>query len=153
MAARRKKSPAPSKSPAPVPSKSPRSVSKSKSSSGAETPTAAEIKKTQLKAEAKSKRYAPVGLEFGGPWGAGFIIVISHVLLYYVWYIVNLNNGELVPRTTNWWQQLAAATTPSAEAAGLYFSILAVQTLFAYILPGLVLNGRADEAWPPPTYL
>ena len=85
----------------------------------------------------------------------GFIIIISHVLLYYVWYVVNLNGGELIPADGDWcgaWDKLVAATTPSADAARLYFCFLAVQFLFAFVIPGIDIKGRADENGTVLTY-
>ncbi len=92
------------------------------------------------------KKWAPI--EFGGPWGTGFIIVVSHVLLYWVWWIVNLNQGELMPRSGDWsveLRRLANATTPTFAAAWLYFCFLAVQFFFAFVMPGIDSKGRADE--------
>ena len=73
---------------------------------------------------------------------------VSHVLLYYVWWVVNLNNGELIPSKGDWlgaWDELVAKTAPTAAAARLYFTFLAVQFLFAFFMPGINIKGRADE--------
>jgi hypothetical protein len=96
-------------------------------------------------AAADVKKWAPI--EFGGPWGTGFIIVISHVLLYWVWWVVNINNGELFSEKTfsEELSRLASETAPTAAAAWLYFVFLAVQVVFAYVLPGIDSKGRADE--------
>lgn len=74
---------------------------------------------------------------------------VSHVLLYYVWWVVNLNGGELTPVAGSTWQSafddLVAKTTPTQAAARLYFCFLAVQFLFAFVMPGIDIKGRADE--------
>jgi hypothetical protein len=44
----------------------------------------------------QSQRQArPVAYEFGGPIGAFGIMVFSHVLLYYVYYVLHVNNGHM----------------------------------------------------------
>lgn len=74
---------------------------------------------------------------------------VSHVLLYYVWWVVNLNGGELTPVPgSNWqsaWNDLVEKTTPTEAAARLYFCFLAVQFFFAFVMPGIDIKGRADE--------
>ncbi|RYG46753.1 hypothetical protein EON67_09200, partial [archaeon] len=88
--------------------------------------------------------------EFGGPIGAAAIMIVSHVLLYYVYYVINLNGGALfIPRSladvTPVVQQLVDTCAPSWRIAAIYVGFLAVEAVFAVVMPGLDLNGRADE--------
>lgn len=95
--------------------------------------------------------------EFGGPVGAVSIFVVSHVLLYYVYFVLNHNGGAMfVPQT---WQEVAAAAStvaasaaPTWFAAQLYVGFIALQVLFALVMPGLVLKGVKDKEGKQLTY-
>lgn len=84
--------------------------------------------------------------------------VFSHVVLYYFYYCLVLNGGNvLLP--TSWAelsaavQQTAAATAPTWTAAALYFGYLALQLLFAFVMPGLEMVGRPDDTGRSLKYL
>ena len=98
----------------------------------------------------KTSRSAGHEIEFGGASGAAFIIVTSHVLLYYVYYCLMHNNGDLwMPRSLDELSEamtaVARSAAPSWTAAGLYFGFLGIEVILALVAPGLKLNGRPDE--------
>jgi delta24(24(1))-sterol reductase len=84
-------------------------------------------------------------LEFGGSLGAASIIVGSHALVYYLWLSLAQHRGALVGLTTlrspDTWHALRTGTAPTLSAALLYFGFLGVQWLFAWIMPGVTVEG------------
>ncbi|PIS00336.1 MAG: delta(24(24(1)))-sterol reductase [Chlamydiae bacterium CG10_big_fil_rev_8_21_14_0_10_35_9] len=88
--------------------------------------------------------------EFGGPIGAFFIIIFSHLLLYYLWISLTYYNGSLVypsslsdffpflHRMTNY---ILEGAHPTMYAAGIYLGLIAFQFLLAKILPGINVKG------------
>jgi Delta24(24(1))-sterol reductase len=91
-----------------------------------------------------------VDWEFGGPYGTLSIMIGSHILLYYVWYILLHNNCQMwLPRS---WDEIKAAISllsvscaPTYTAALYYLTFIGTEGLFAMFMPGLDLLGRPDE--------
>lgn len=145
------------KSPAPAAraaAKSPARSSKKAAAAAAPTPVAAPAPAPAAKKAAaaggKKARAAAVEYEFGGPVGAALIFVISHVLLYYVYFVLTENGGALwAPRS--WADVVGAARTvastaaPSWTAAYLYFGFLAFEAALAVFMPGFIVKSRPDE--------
>jgi delta24(24(1))-sterol reductase len=84
-------------------------------------------------------------LEFGGSLGAFAIIALSHLLVYYVWLSIAYHHGQVIGLgellSAQSWHDVAAGAAPTATAALLYFGFLAVQLLFAFIMPGVRVEG------------
>ena len=90
-------------------------------------------------------------MEFGGPWGAASIILLSHALLYYVHYVLHHNGGAIwapssLSDLSSALSAVAASAAPTPLAAAIYFGFLALEVVFAVTLPGVVLLGRPDAA-------
>lgn len=102
--------------------------------------------------------------EFGGPIGTSLIIIVSHVLLYYVYYVLHHHGGNLWlpsqitsgdasnPGLTEAIAKAWDDVQPTYEAAAWYFGFIGLQALFAYIMPGLTLQGRVDANGHTLTY-
>ncbi|KJE89756.1 hypothetical protein CAOG_01185 [Capsaspora owczarzaki ATCC 30864] len=88
--------------------------------------------------------------EFGGPVGCLSIMVVSHVILYYVYYALHFNGGNMYAPTSladvgHAASQLVQATTPTAATLAFYVAFVVVEGVFACVLPGLDLLGRPDD--------
>lgn len=95
----RSRSRSPSRSPTRSPSRSQltngtNKAVKSNSSSQAEKPHSTKAKKTTV--SDALKRIENTTYEFGGPLGCLFTMVFSHFLLYYVYYCLNENHGNVI---------------------------------------------------------
>jgi delta24(24(1))-sterol reductase len=84
-------------------------------------------------------------LEFGGPLGVTAILVLSHLLVYYLWLSIAHFHGGIVPLSQLFsaatWHQLAGGAAPTLHAALLYFGFLALQLVLAWIMPGVTVEG------------
>ena len=99
------------------------------------------------KSRQRSSKRRAEEYEFGGPLGASLIFVVSHILLYYVYFVLNHNGGAMfVPKS--WDEVVSAASTVAASAAPtwfaakLYLGFVALQAVLALYMPGLVLKVR-----------
>src|SRR5260370_6781669 len=88
--------------------------------------------------------------EFGGPIGAAAIMVISGLLIYYLWVSLTYHHGALVhpasyadvwPFAQRMWGHIVAGASPTWHAASIYFGFLGFQLLLAYVMPGLWIKG------------
>jgi delta24(24(1))-sterol reductase len=88
--------------------------------------------------------------EFGGRVGALSLMIFSHFILYYMFYCVNLNNGNLFFPTTitevsKAFELLYENCMPNLTSILIYFLFLIVEAVFAVVLPGLELLGRPGD--------
>jgi len=77
-------------------------------------------------------------------------MVISHLLLYYVMYVLLFNGGSMFLPSSfaelrGAFDTMLVAAWPTWRAAGLYLAIVVCQVLFAFVMPGLRLQGRPNE--------
>jgi delta24(24(1))-sterol reductase len=88
--------------------------------------------------------------EFGGPIGVAAIMVVSHLLLYYLWLSITHHHGALVrpgssadlgPFLHQLWSHLVEDAAPSWHAAFIYFGFLGFELLLAYTMPGIWVTG------------
>jgi len=70
----------------------------------------------------------------------------SHFVLYGMYYTIVIKKGALAVPTAEDWATFLDKCTPTWEAAGLYFAFIFTETIFAYTLPGLEMEGRPDES-------
>jgi hypothetical protein len=145
------------KSPAPAartksPARSTKKAAPAVAAAPAPVAAAAPVAKKAAAGGKKSASVRPssVEYEFGGPVGAALIFVISHVLLYYVYFVLTENGGALwAPRS--WADVVGAARTvastaaPTWTAAYLYFGFLAFEAALAVFMPGFIVKSRPDE--------
>ena len=89
-------------------------------------------------------------LEFGGPRGTFAIMIISHVLLYYLWIAIAYYKGhapvpesfaDVGPYFGRLWGHIVAGATPTWRAAAIYFGFLGFQLGCAYVMPGVKVKG------------
>lgn len=91
--------------------------------------------------------------EFGGWLGSIVIMLGSHFIMYYVYVVIHNWDGEMLypyhPRLGGESFLLAlkrhvlAGCIPSFNAFAIYIGFLAIQWLFAVIMPGPVAHGKA----------
>jgi Delta24(24(1))-sterol reductase len=80
--------------------------------------------------------------EFGGPLGAFFIIVFSHILIYYLWVSLTFFQGALfLPTSFREIGFYLAKAAPTVFAAEVFLGFIAIQFLLAYFLPGIKVKG------------
>src|SRR5262249_55764219 len=88
--------------------------------------------------------------EFGGPIGVAAIMVVSHVLIYYLWISITYHQGALVrpasladlwPFAQRMWAHIVEGAWPTWRAAAIYFGFLGFETLLAYSMPGPWIKG------------
>ncbi len=88
--------------------------------------------------------------EFGGNVGVIFIMIASHLTLYYMWLCWRFNGGALLyPHGlasvgaffATQWQHIAAHAAPTWLAFYIYSGFLLLQALLAMFLPGLKIKG------------
>lgn len=89
-------------------------------------------------------------IEFGGRSGVISLILFSHFILYYMYYCINLNDGNIFIPTCmsdihHALDTLIKDVTPTLASVLIYFSFLGLEALFAVYLPGLLMMGRPDE--------
>jgi delta24(24(1))-sterol reductase len=84
--------------------------------------------------------------EFGGPLGAAFIMLFSHVAVYYLWISVTYYAGALIypsgigdigPWFGRMFGHFVDGALPTWKAAAFYLGFIGLQALFAYTLPGV----------------
>ena len=83
-------------------------------------------------------------MEFGGTFGALFIMLCSHVILFYVCISLKLYNGELFAPWNNIDKHvmfISEKMWPTSETWMVYLSFVAIETLFAWLLPGFKVEG------------
>eukprot|EP01036_Dinobryon_divergens_P024122 gene24122-32539_t len=90
------------------------------------------------------------GYEFGGPVGAGALMIWSHYILLYFWYCLEVNHGQmLIPLSLNSLQEhlgsfgnlIATKGVPSQTMWICYFTFFFVQILLASFMPGVKMEG------------
>eukprot|EP00128_Syssomonas_multiformis_P001358 Colp12_sorted_trinity150504_noHs@3635 len=95
---------------------------------------------------------AQVHLEFGGPIGALCIMLFSHCLMIYICVSLTFHNGSiLLPSSlypadvtaffNNFLAEAYQAACPTWRGAGIYFCMLALQSFFAVVMPGVWMKG------------
>jgi delta24(24(1))-sterol reductase len=91
--------------------------------------------------------------EFGGPIGTGSIMVISLSLIFYTFVCINSFAGEMVYpghpllRGRGFfeaiWGELSVTAVPTAKGFATYLAFLLLEWVFAVVMPGPVVLGRA----------
>src|SRR5436190_12503907 len=98
----------------------------------------------QQKTQAKQK------WEFGGPFGVAAIMLVSHVLIYYLWISITYHRGSVVrpdsladvwPFLQRMWAHIVDGARPTWRAAAIYFGFIGVQALLACTMPGPTVRG------------
>ena len=88
--------------------------------------------------------------EFGGALGAGIIIILSHVLMFYLWIAWRFHNGavfypaglsDMGSFFVRNWELVVAHAAPTWSTFAIYWAFLAVQGLMAAFIPGLEIKG------------
>ncbi|MGB8330041.1 MAG: hypothetical protein WCE62_07920, partial [Polyangiales bacterium] len=88
--------------------------------------------------------------EFGGTFGAAFIMTLSHALMLYLWIAWRFYGGavfypeglsDLGPFLLHVWEQITAHASPSVSTFAIYWAFLIVEGLMAAFLPGLEIRG------------
>jgi delta24(24(1))-sterol reductase len=88
--------------------------------------------------------------EFGGTFGAAFIMTLSHLLMLYLWIAWRFHDGALFypaelsdvgPFFGRIWDQIATHATPTLGTFAIYGTFLMVEGLMAAFLPGLEIKG------------
>ena len=88
--------------------------------------------------------------EFGGTFGAAFIMTLSHVLMLYLWLAWRFFDGavfypaglsDLGPFFARVWDLIVAHGTPSFGTFAIYGTFLLVEGFMAAYLPGLRIKG------------
>jgi delta24(24(1))-sterol reductase len=99
------------------------------------------------RAEAKSVVEAR---EFGGTFGAAFIMSLSHLLMLYLWIAWRFYDGALFypagiadvgPFFARIWDLIATHAAPTWGTFAIYWTFLVVEGLMAAYLPGLRIKG------------
>src|SRR5262245_15985472 len=89
-------------------------------------------------------------LEFGGTLGVAAIMIASHALVYYLWISLTYYHGtavhpasaaDLGPFARRMWGHIVEGASPTGSAALAYFGFLAIELVFASILPGPWVKG------------
>ncbi len=106
-------------------------------------PAAAAMQRSVEKAEESAR-------EFGGTFGAAFIMTLSHALMLYLWISWRFYDGalfypaglsDLGPFFSRIWDQLVAYASPTWSTFAIYWTFLVVEGLMAAYLPGLEIKG------------
>ncbi|PHH56842.1 delta(24(24(1)))-sterol reductase [Coxiella burnetii] len=88
--------------------------------------------------------------EFGGAWGVFFIMLGSHLVLYYLWIAWRFYGGALIyphgfsdvlPFFNRFFNYIVNNAAPTWEAWGIYLTFLIIQGIFATFLPGIKIKG------------
>ena len=82
--------------------------------------------------------------EFGGTFGAVTIILFSHFILYYLFISLHVYDGSLfLPwmRVEEHIQFICDKMAPNLETFAVYLTFMAMQTIFAWFLPGFKVEG------------
>jgi delta24(24(1))-sterol reductase len=88
--------------------------------------------------------------EFGGAFGAAFIMTLSHALMLYLWIAWRFHDGavfypvslsDLGPFFGRTWEQIVTYASPTWSTFGIYGAFLLVEGWMAAYLPGLEIKG------------
>jgi len=80
--------------------------------------------------------------EFGGSVGVVFIMISSHLLLYYMWMAWRFHDGAVFwPHWPQVWTQLSTYAAPTWQAWLIYGGFLLLQAALYAWLPGLKVKG------------
>jgi delta24(24(1))-sterol reductase len=88
--------------------------------------------------------------EFGGTFGAAFIMTLSHALMLYLWVAWRFYEGavfypaglsDVGPFFSRTWEQIVTYAAPSWSTFAIYWTFLVVEGLMAAFLPGLKIKG------------
>jgi delta24(24(1))-sterol reductase len=88
--------------------------------------------------------------EFGGSFGAAFIMTLSHLLMLYLWLAWRFFDGavfypaglsDIGPFFARTWDLVVAHGTPSLDTFAIYGTFLLVEGFMAAYLPGLRIKG------------
>jgi delta24(24(1))-sterol reductase len=81
--------------------------------------------------------------EFGGPFGALLIMLMSHFIPFYLWHAVTFNNSSMAMPNWTMMQTIWEHAKPNAYAAYFYGGFIAFQFMCALIIPGFYMYGVA----------
>ena len=92
--------------------------------------------------------------EFGGPIGATFIMIFSHIFVYYVWICNEYRHGGLFYPDSlsvegiqafvhDFWGYIVSGATPTLYAAQIYLGFLLFEAILAVTMPGVKAKGLA----------
>ena len=113
-----------------------RAASPSSRKAAAQPASADDRKATQFDTE--------VGDEFGGPIGNFFIIVVSHVLVFFMLSSLQHNDGQFYKPWVSSDMAKFIASLPSAAptfyAFKIYWAFMLSQALFSVIMPGVTVK-------------
>ena len=80
--------------------------------------------------------------EFGGPIGQLGIVLFSHFLVYYLWISLTFFSGKLFfPQSLPELASYLSYAKPTLLAAYIFLGFVIVQGFFAYVLPGIKVQG------------
>ena len=88
--------------------------------------------------------------EFGGTFGAAFIMTLSHALMLYLWVAWRFYDGavfypaglaDVGPFFARTWEQIVVHATPTSGTFAIYWTFLIIEGLMAAYLPGLQIKG------------
>ena len=121
---------------------------------GTQEGTVQEAVKPGLSAAASARRPAVLTKEtereFGGAFGAAFIMTLSHALMLYLWIAWRFNDGavfypasvaDLGPFFGRVWEQIVTHASPTWGTFAIYGIFLLVEGWMAAYLPGLEIKG------------
>eukprot|EP00211_Chloroparvula_japonica_P001792 CAMPEP_0119123288 /NCGR_PEP_ID=MMETSP1310-20130426/3278_1 /TAXON_ID=464262 /ORGANISM="Genus nov. species nov., Strain RCC2339" /LENGTH=466 /DNA_ID=CAMNT_0007113073 /DNA_START=85 /DNA_END=1485 /DNA_ORIENTATION=+ len=103
---------------------------------------------------ADTEVFAPTD-EFGGPIGNVGFILFSHFIVYYLWFCVNYNGGQLsfptsleaiLPWAENLVHHITEHASPTLYAVVLYCGFMGFQVLLALTMPGFESRGMPVPA-------
>lgn len=106
-------------------------------------PTAVTMTRGAVESETRAR-------EFGGTFGAAFIMTFSHFLMLYLWLAWRFYDGSLFYPTglsdtglffVRNWELVASNAAPSWNTFGIYWAFLIVEGVMAAYLPGLRIKG------------
>ena len=89
-------------------------------------------------------------MEFGGPVGVLFIIVLSHFLLYYLWTALYYYQGglplptsiaDILPFLGRFFQHIIENASPTLYALKIYVGFILFQFFLARFMPGTLIKG------------
>eukprot|EP00164_Ancoracysta_twista_P001025 GFYU01001336.1.p1 GENE.GFYU01001336.1~~GFYU01001336.1.p1 ORF type:complete len:472 (-),score=165.80 GFYU01001336.1:1206-2582(-) len=100
--------------------------------------------------KAKNGEDEEVFYEFGGAIGTTFIIISSHLMMYYFFVCLTYNKGlpmapedmdDIIPWVQRMWDIVVATASPTWYAVGMYSAFLVFETVLAFTMPGLKIKG------------
>ncbi len=106
-------------------------------------PTAVTMTRGAVESETRAR-------EFGGTFGAAFIMTFSHFLMLYLWLAWRFYDGSLFyptglsdtgPFLARNWELVASNAAPTWNTFGIYWAFLIVEGVMAAYLPGLRIKG------------